>query len=163
MRSQSIPPAQLWVERKCRRNKVKKNIFNQNGNKMVPQTIKNKLSQSRFMKYPAKVGRKARRLSVSKDKLRGYDQHNSQKGTPCFSANIIINANTSAPQQDRNPRICPRSSSQPVECSNSKPKTESFKINYFKSEILFFLYPEIKKASLSSLRALSKAATIQHK
>ncbi|XP_060633686.2 cortactin-binding protein 2 isoform X1 [Anolis sagrei] len=49
----------------------------------------------------------------------------SQKD-PVLSANII-NANTSASQQDGNPGICLRSSSQTVEFSNSKPKTESVK------------------------------------
>lgn len=45
---------------------------------------------------------------------------------PVHSANII-NANTSASQQGVNPEVHPLSSSQTVECSNSKSKAESFK------------------------------------
>ncbi|XP_042323130.1 cortactin-binding protein 2 isoform X1 [Sceloporus undulatus] len=70
----------------------------------------------------------------------------SQKD-PVFSANII-NTNTSASQQDGNPRIRLLSSSQTVECSNSKSKTESLKSGV--SRVKSFLPVPKNKVSQSS-------------
>ncbi|KAJ6654089.1 hypothetical protein lerEdw1_007453 [Lerista edwardsae] len=66
---------------------------------------------------------------------------------PVLSANII-NANTSASQQDGSPGVRPLSSSQTVECSNSKPKAEPFKSGA--SRVKSFLPVPRNKVSQSS-------------
>lgn len=60
----------------------------------------------------------------------------------CYITNMLLC------RQDGNPSKHPRSSSQPVECSKSKPKTESFKSGI--SRVKSFLPVPRNKVSLSS-------------
>nr|XP_020645342.1 cortactin-binding protein 2 [Pogona vitticeps] len=124
-----------------------KNILQENGNKMASLTKKNleddplcvlNLEQRLSLGSDEEVDLVQELQSIclsksesdiskivdTKDDLRKMIS-TSQKD-PVFSENII-NANTSASQQDENPEICLLSSSQVMECSNSKAKTESFK------------------------------------
>nr|XP_056701985.1 cortactin-binding protein 2 isoform X1 [Euleptes europaea] len=158
--------AQSWSKKDENVEGVKsKNIFQQNGNKMAsltkncleddPLSIDQRLSlgsddevdlvQELQSMCSSKSESDISKIVSSKDELMMMIS-NSQKD-PVFSANII-SANTSAPQQDGNPRIHPLSSSQPVECSNSKPKTESFKSGG--SRVRSFLPVPRNKVSLSS-------------
>ncbi|XP_063165580.1 cortactin-binding protein 2 isoform X2 [Candoia aspera] len=66
---------------------------------------------------------------------------------PVFSANVM-NAATSASQQDGIPGTCPLSSSQSMECSDRKSKTESFKSGV--SRMKSFLPVPRNKVSQSS-------------
>ncbi|XP_061496056.1 LOW QUALITY PROTEIN: cortactin-binding protein 2 [Rhineura floridana] len=85
------------------------------------------------------------KIADSKDEL--MVMINTSQKDPVFSANVI-SAKTSASQQDGNSGICPLSSSQTVECSNSKSKTESFKSGV--SRVKSFLPVPRSKVSQSS-------------
>ncbi|XP_054844101.1 LOW QUALITY PROTEIN: cortactin-binding protein 2 [Eublepharis macularius] len=137
--------AQSWSKKEENVEGIKsKNVLQENGNKIASLTKKSldddtlsldqrlslgsddevDLVQELQSMCLSKSESDISKIVSSKDELMVMIS-NSQKD-PVFSANII-NANTSASQQDGDPRICPLSSSRPVECSNNKPKTESFK------------------------------------
>ncbi|KAK9399562.1 cortactin-binding protein 2 [Crotalus adamanteus] len=84
---------------------------------------------------------------------------------PVFSANIR-NTNTSASHQDENLGVCPlSSSSQSVECSNHKSKTESFKRGSSISRVKSFLpVPRNKVSQFSqNIKCSSSSNTRQTK
>ncbi|XP_015271496.1 PREDICTED: cortactin-binding protein 2-like, partial [Gekko japonicus] len=158
--------AQSWSKKEENLEGVQsKNIFRENGNKMAsltknsleddPLSMDQRLSlgsddevdlvQELQSMCSSKSESDISKIVSSKDELMVMIS-NSQKD-PVLSANII-SANTSAPQQDGDPRACPLSSSRPMECSNSKPKTESFKSGI--SRVKSFLPVPRNKVSLSS-------------
>ncbi|XP_062838466.1 cortactin-binding protein 2 isoform X2 [Anolis carolinensis] len=140
--------SQSWSKKEENIEGVKaKNILQENGNRMASLTRKNteddplsvlNLEQKLSLGSDDEVDLVQELQSIclsksesdiskivdSKDDL--IKMISTSQKDPVLSANII-NANTSASQQDGNPGICLRSSSQTVEYSNSKPKTESVK------------------------------------
>ncbi|XP_053109737.1 cortactin-binding protein 2 [Hemicordylus capensis] len=162
--------AQSWNKKEENAEDVKsKNILQENGNKVASLTKKSleddplsvlnleqrlslgsddeiDLVQELQSMCSSKSESDISKIVDSKDELMMMMISASQKD-PVLSANII-NANTPASQQDVNPGIHPLSSSQTVECSNHKSKTESFKSGV--SRVKSFLPVPRSKVSQSS-------------
>nr|XP_034983262.1 cortactin-binding protein 2 isoform X5 [Zootoca vivipara] len=161
--------AQSWSRKEENAEGVKsKNILQENGNKMAS------LTKKRLEDDPLSALNLEQRLSVGSDDEVDLVQElqsiclsksesdiskivdskdelvvmiNTSQKDPVFSANVI-KAKTSASQQDGNSEVCPLSSGQTVQCSNTKSKTESFKSGV--SRVKSFLPVPRNKVSQSS-------------